>query len=329
MSVVIAGYYGFENAGDELILVSLIRQIKRENPEERIVVFSNTPEETRNYFGVDAVRRWRPWAWAAPLLQADRFILGGGGLLQEDTGPWNHFYYLSLLVIAKLFGCRTEVVAIGVDPAKAAFNRFWTRFAFNHATDDASVRDEESRQALWDAGVRLPISIRPDPVSDLEIESGPEAPRGIALAVSSSKGFPDRSQAIARLCDRLAAHLQVSIDLLVFYPREDEGFARQVANQTDAIRRIRLWQNPLDLLAWIPQYQMVAATRFHALVISAAAKTPFMGWGDQKKVASFCLAHRRPYINTELDWDEDRLFDQMTGLYQSGMKSVILATRTD
>src|SRR5258708_7075114 len=73
-SLILAGYYGFGNAGDELILDALIQRCRRENPDTSIVVFSNSPSETRNHFGVRAVDRWRPWTWVRSLMDASCFI---------------------------------------------------------------------------------------------------------------------------------------------------------------------------------------------------------------------------------------------------------------
>src|SRR5437016_794986 len=122
-SIVIAGYYGFGNAGDELILTSLVQQYRRENPAASITVFSAKPAVTAQYHDVNAVNRWLPWQWIAPFWRSETFILGGGGLLQESSGPWNYFYYLMLVVLAKLMGCRTETRAIGIDPVGSWWNR--------------------------------------------------------------------------------------------------------------------------------------------------------------------------------------------------------------
>src|SRR5690242_4180890 len=97
-SVVIAGYYGFGNAGDELILGSLIQSIRDHQSAAHITVLSAQPEQTSAHFSVEAVNRWQPWTWIRPLWNAETFILGGGGLLQESTGLGNYTYYLSLLV---------------------------------------------------------------------------------------------------------------------------------------------------------------------------------------------------------------------------------------
>ena len=45
-SVMIAGYYGFGNAGDELVLASLIQQLRTHDPDVEITVLSQQPEQT-------------------------------------------------------------------------------------------------------------------------------------------------------------------------------------------------------------------------------------------------------------------------------------------
>jgi polysaccharide pyruvyl transferase CsaB len=324
MSIVIAGYYGFGNAGDELILLSLIRQFRLESPDLPIIVFSETPSKTAADYGVRAVDRWRFWTWVIPLLTARRFILGGGGLLQEKSGPWNFAYYLSLVLIAKLWGCRTEIMAIGVDPIDRPLNRFWTRFVLNHWVDEMSVRDVDSRRELQVAGVTMPVVIRPDPVSDLVSVQTRAPSTRIALALSAAACRPEDIPRVAQLIRRIEMELKVAVELLVFFPQEDEAIAREISRATMMPPEVRVWQNPLDLLSWIPQYQLVVGSRFHALVLAAANHLPFIGWGGQKKIESYCGAHQMPYANTESGWNEEHLFAQIVALYQSQGKIVIL-----
>jgi len=305
-----------------LILWSLIGRFKREDANATITVLSKTPKQTHHDFGVQAVDRWRPWTWMVPLLRAKRFVLGGGGLLQETSGPWNHLYYLSLFVVAKLFGCRTEVMAIGVDPIWRPFNRFWTRWVFHHWTDDLSVRDEESRRALAACGVQRAISIEADPVSELKVERSSHPTERIAIALSPSLADTDRVHDVAALCNRITEQLSCAIDFLVFFPAEDVAMAHHIAGETSAANRVRVWSDPRDLLSWIPEYSCVVATRFHALVLAAASGVPFIGWGEQKKVESFCYTHHKPYTNTARQWDEETLLAQIAGLYRARMKSV-------
>jgi len=322
-TLVIAGYYGFGNAGDELILLALIRKLRTENSETIITVLSADPAETARSFGVQAVDRWRPWCWVRPLMDADRFILGGGGLLQETTGPWNYLYYLALLVAARICGCTTEVYAIGVDPISRKWNRFCTRFVLHHWTDSLSVRDMDSREALVASGVRSDISIVRDPVFDLG--TVPSDNRGaMALALSSLPGVSDWPRKIASLCDRLSDDNAGPIDLLVLFPAEDESLALEVARLSAVIRQVRVCTNPPDLLAWIPQYQVIAGSRFHALVLAAVNHIPFFAWSAHPKVLSLCREFHRPFWKPGNEWNLQEQVKGLRALYQSSDKTVIL-----
>ena len=190
-AAVLAGYYGFGNAGDELILASLIEQIRRESPLCQITVFSRNPVETQKRFTVRSVDRWQPWAWVIPMMTSRRFILGGGGLLQETSGPWNYVYYLGLVVLAKLLGCRTELRAMGVDPVKYGMNRLITRVVFNYFVDWVSVRDSDSQRALEAAGVRRSILRSSDPVFQLTLPPAvPPSAERLAIAAGPWKKRP-------------------------------------------------------------------------------------------------------------------------------------------
>jgi polysaccharide pyruvyl transferase CsaB len=324
-NTVIAGYYGFGNAGDELILYALVQKIRRDDPEAVITVLSADPPGTAQSFGIRAVDRRRPWQWIPSLIEADRFILGGGGLLQESTGPWNYFYYLTLLVVAKMFGCTTDIISIGVDPIVKPWNRFWTRFVLHHWTDHVTVRDEVSRRALTESGVHCRIDIARDPVLELSASAPPENRVGMALAVSRLDSESQWAQKIAAFCNRLAETECRPIDLLVLFPAEDEALAREVAHLSSAVHNVRVCNNPLDLLTWIPQYRIIGGTRFHALVVAAVNQIPFFGWGTQNKAISLCKEFNRPFWVPNNVWDLASQAKVIQALYQSPNKSVILA----
>jgi Uncharacterized conserved protein len=97
MVVGVAGYYGFKNAGDEAILEAIARELKARG--HQVLALSGDPRCTREEHGIRAAHRLNPLA----LLQADLWLLGGGGLLQDATSPLSLLYYLSVLRLARLF----------------------------------------------------------------------------------------------------------------------------------------------------------------------------------------------------------------------------------
>jgi polysaccharide pyruvyl transferase CsaB len=260
-------------------------------------------------------------------MKADRVVLGGGGLLQETTGPLNHVYYLSIVLIAKLLGCRTEAIAMGIDPIRHPWNRFGTRLVIHYALDFISVRDEESRQALADIGVSRPVEIVEDPVFDLKAPATERSDR-IGVALSPRRTLPDWPRHAALFCDELSARLNMPMDLLVFFAAEDLALSHEVARRSTAGVRVRVPQQPQDLLQWIPAYRFIISTRFHALVLAAANDIPFVGWGAQPKVAALCRARRQPYFNIDQDWVLRHEVERACNLVNSSEKSVILETRS-
>lgn len=310
-AIIIGGYYGFGNAGDELILRSLVERLRQETPHAPITVLSANPRQTREHFGVEALNRWHPWTWVRPFLRARRFILGGGGLLQESTGAWNYRYYLALLIMAKWLGCRAEVRAVGVDPIQRWTNRWLTRFVFNHLVNSASVRDSDSQLALEAAGVKIAIARVPDILFQSPGPSPTLIKNRMALAIAPWPQRPGWEQDLALLCDRLTAALKVSIDLPVFFPMEDAPVAEKVAQVAAQPVRVRSWEAPEELMDWMAEYELVIGMRYHALALAALAQKPFIGWGFQRKVRSLCRDFGQPLWSFERGWETDAVFRQV------------------
>ena len=57
--VVISGYYGFGNSGDDSILYAIIRELKTIDPSLRIVTLSKTPSVTSEMYGVESDNRFK------------------------------------------------------------------------------------------------------------------------------------------------------------------------------------------------------------------------------------------------------------------------------
>jgi polysaccharide pyruvyl transferase CsaB len=313
-TVAIAGYYGFGNAGDELVLLALIQQLRRARHDVPITVFSARPHQTAEHFGVKAVSRWKPWSWVAALWHAEIFILGGGGLLQESTGVWNHIYYLSLLSLAKVLRCRTEVRALGVDPIMHWWNRIWTRFVFDYLVDYVSVRDTESQRALETTGVVRRLWRVPDLVFNLDRPKArppAQSPARIAWAMTAWPQRPGWEHDLAAIMDRTAKQLGAKNEIVVFFPAQDEALARRVAEIATQPVDLRTWGEPEELIGAMQDYSLTIGMRYHALALAALAERPFIGWGFQRKVRTLCRDFNQPMWTFERGWDPESVFRQV------------------
>ncbi len=113
--ILIGGYAGCGNLGDDAALSGILEGLFRAGglPQE-IMVLSGDPRRDQKRFGVRCAGRKNPFLVVLALLRADVFILGGGTLLQMRTGKRSPLYYLLLLRLARLFGCRTFLLG-GLD----------------------------------------------------------------------------------------------------------------------------------------------------------------------------------------------------------------------
>jgi len=164
LRIAVSGYYGFKNAGDDAILMALVNTIRALAPGAEITVFSNSPAETRQLYGVRAVNRWNPFGVIWALLRSDLLLSGGGGLLQDVTGVLSICYYLVVVALALAVGKPVVYYAQGVGPVRTCFGRWLARIVSNRV-DLITVRDQASRDDLLAMGIcRPPLVVTADPV---------------------------------------------------------------------------------------------------------------------------------------------------------------------
>lgn len=163
-SIVVAGYYGCGNLGDELILLAIVKALVKPDEFLKLTVLSGEPKQTSAWFGVSAVHRFNPLKVCLAIRQSSLFILGGGGLLQDRTGLLTMIYYLSLVLLAWLMKRPVFLYAIGVEGKPKRISRWLIRLVLGITKPTITVRDAESAQDLASCGVNPSrIQVATDP----------------------------------------------------------------------------------------------------------------------------------------------------------------------
>jgi len=164
--IVMSGYYGFGNCGDEAVLLSIVHCIRKLCPDARITVLSGDPERTREQYGVQAVDRWSPANIVPELLTCRLLISGGGSLLQDVTSARSPGYYLGVIRLALLFRKKVMVYSQGVGPLTLEKNRAEAARVLNRCHSIA-LRDAASADLLRELGVTRDMRVTCDPVMAL------------------------------------------------------------------------------------------------------------------------------------------------------------------
>lgn len=309
MVVALSGYYGFGNAGDEAILMALVREARRRGIEP--VVLSADPAATQALHHVRAVPRARPPALVT-LARADGLLSGGGGLLQNRTSNRSLGYYLGTLYLAQVLGKPTWIFGQSLGPLTSAGRRFAGPAL--RRSNAVVVRDRPSLELARSMGVRPErLLLAADPALLLE---PPSVGREERLVVVVPRG---RLPQVANLRLREAAErlqaLGFEVLVLGFQPHYDEealelfkGFHRELSG------------DPRRVLYWIAQAGYVLSLRLHGLILAAAAGTPYAGGSYDPKVRAFCTESKAPYW--ELPGDPEAMV--RVALHRSGPDPSVL-----
>jgi polysaccharide pyruvyl transferase WcaK-like protein len=167
MEVLVAGWIGSTNLGDELVFAGLASLLRERGAT--VTAVSVDPAATRRVHGVAAVA---PAGVLAAAGRADAVVFGGGGLLQDETSALNLPYHLSRVWAAR--ARRTPVVGLGLGAGRLTTGLGRALVRTSLAGVPLTVRDAASADLL--AGVGLP---RPAVAADLALSLPPvhAAPR--------------------------------------------------------------------------------------------------------------------------------------------------------
>jgi polysaccharide pyruvyl transferase CsaB len=305
--VVISGYYGFRNSGDEAVLHAILTALREEGEREGVgitpIVLSANPQETARLYGVEAAHRMRPGELIRTIRSSDALISGGGSLLQDVTGPKTIPYYLAVIKLAQWFGKPTYVYAQGIGPVvrRGLFGPM-IRSTLSRCRY-ISVRDEESKQLLVTLGIGPDaVSVVPDPVMGLGLRLGitesqhDEAVDKPRVGVSVRFWREDRKDldAVAEGLARLLARTDVMVEMLPFHLPADLEASRYVADRLAesgvGANRVRVHEgteHPSEMLCEVARCDALIGMRLHSLIYAATAFVPPVGVTYDPKIDQF------------------------------------------
>lgn len=312
--ILMSGYYGFSNAGDEAMLTAIVTALQKQDPSVEITVISGHPQVTTELHpGVKAIHRFNPFGILAAMLRADLLLSGGGSLLQNVTSRFSLFYYLSLIGLAGLLGKRVMLFAQGIGPIHGGFCRWLTRKVCSLA-DLITVRDDGSLEDLSAMGMDSSnILVTSDAVFNLP-PGRPEAGRQqleqlgldvrrpiIAFALRHWRGEQRFIREFAKAADDLQRQFHAQILFLPLqFPADAELSDRvlqAMSHKSDVfiLRQRCATQTYQDIISNV---QLLIGMRLHALVFAAINDVPFMAVSYDPKVDRFVDGMKGCVVNT-------------------------------
>lgn len=298
--VVISGYYGFANAGDEAMLSAIIGSLRDIMPHVEITVITGNCQMTRKHHNVHTVHRMNFLAIAAAIRRCDILISGGGSLLQDVTSTRSLYYYLLVMRIALFFHKPVMLYAQGIGPVRGEKARQAVRRVLQQVTV-IGVRDSESKRELASLGVTAPpVHVTADAVLSMHPvdkkigfyllkKAGVTGIRTrVGVAVRDWQGMRGYKEEIAKAADELQRRLDARIIFIPMQYPADVKAGEDIAAmmETEAVV-LREGYNTVEFMSLIGCMDAVIANRLHALVFASLMEVPVTAISYDPKIDSF------------------------------------------
>ncbi|GIP35579.1 polysaccharide pyruvyl transferase CsaB [Paenibacillus sp. J2TS4] len=328
--IVISGYYGYKNSGDEAVLQSILLALQKEGARIgcRIepIVLSSDPARTERIYGVRAAHRMKPMEIIRAIREGDGLISGGGSLLQDATGAKTIPYYLAIIKLAQWLGKPTFVYSQGVGPVGRKMFYSWISWVFKKCRY-LSVRDQESAELLGQMGImHNQVEVVPDPVMGLPLRESqnlseqPKKDRPV-IGVSVRYWNQDRSELrkLAECLSGLVEEREVDIRFLPFHLPDDERASEEVIGWMnpegkDHVQMVKDVVHPQDMLAQVGQCDLLIGMRLHSLIYAASQYVPLIGISYDPKIDQFLHRLEMSAAGSTTEIVVSRVMEEVNGL---------------
>ena len=283
--VLLCGYYGEHNLGDDALLEVALSQL----PADVVpIVTAHDQNQVAERFGVATVARRSLKAVMKSLAQVDALVLGGGSLLQDSTSFRSLLYYAALICTARLQGKPVILWGQGLGPLKRRRSQGLVR-ALLPLLQATSWRDPASAalaQRLGGQGL-----VAPDPVWALPAQ--PWRGRGGPIVVCfrpTHQLVGEAWRPYLECLDQLAAAADRQVIWLAFHGEQDAGLLQRL--QAEGLISERLADRSREVLPVLPREALavfssaglVIAMRLHGLILAALAGSPTVALSYDPKV---------------------------------------------
>lgn len=306
--IIISGYHGFANSGDEALLFAILNTLRNKNPKLNFTVLSKTPDETADVYKVNSIYRYNLFKIHGEMKKSRMLLFGGGSLLQDVTSSKSILYYLAIIRLAQLCGMKTMLYANGIGPITKKSNRHIAAKILNKV-DFITLRDDKSDEELKGLGVTKPkIIITADPAFTIDTDNTSSGkfftniagvPSGTKLCVVSIRSWKHSSENfesdLAGLCDFLVEkHNIYPLFVPMQYPEDTEISKRVMSLMKHPSYIISRELSVPEMFSVLSEAEVLIGMRLHSLIYATTLAIPAMALCYDPKISAFMESLNQP-----------------------------------
>lgn len=281
--ILIGGYFGCGNMGDDAILSGLLEALSHAHPEIIPTALTFSPRRDSRRFGIQCYNRKNPISILLALLRADAFLLGGGSLLQDLSSRRSLLYYLALLRTAAFLKRSPMLLSAGIGPLNAESSRQEVASTLALCRY-ISLRDEVSVRTLTSLGVDAArLHLGADPAlflatrhrlrADAILASHHLDPSGKFLGVTVREGDENLIRhLLPSVLRTLVTRYHITPLFLCLDVKRDWKATVTLMKHAEGV--LLSIHEPSDAVAILSVCKATLSMRLHGLILSALASTP-------------------------------------------------------
>jgi len=336
--VLISGYYGFGNTGDDSLLTAIVGELSGKAPELSFAALAKDHRKAEKRFGIRCIERFNVFSVINAMRHAKLFVSGGGNLLQNGTSNKSLVYYLFTIKLAKLMGKKTMLYANGIGPLygeKAVKNTVkivsdcdLITLREPDSADFLKKNLEDSDKVLLSADPALLLAPATRERVDFILDKS-GIPKDKEYVIVSLRSVMNKKESIsdteeADFENQFASELGELCRARDLYPI---FIPMQVAYDSAVCKRVcemcgkGSFLSDLsvsELIALISRSRFVCGMRLHSLIYSLAASVPFVALSYDPKVRSFAEYAEMPYVlDAPAGWENGMLIRAATDILEN------------
>ena len=296
--VMLVGYYGFGNIGDDSLLWQITGSLKALSPDLDIIVLAHRPKNISSHGAVRAVGRFRLLTIKKLMRRTSLLINGGGSLLQNSTSMRSLYYYTYIINSAKRAGMKVMLYGSGIGPLTGERARSAASAALR-GIDAVTLRDEGSLSLLksLDTGAAgETAAVTADPAMLLEpcdagwldylmSKQGIKADETFTVSLRGlipGEHDPDITERILTAVKSIAAATSLTPVFMPLQQKQDLELNRRAAKETGG--RLVCGLTPRETRAFAAKTRFVISMRLHLMIYAFSAGTPVIGFSCDPKI---------------------------------------------
>lgn len=307
--VLISGYIGFSNFGDDAIFGCLIDYLKSKGAI--ISALSSTPNYTCDNYKIKAFKYKNPVDILKAIFSSDILISGGGSLLQDKTSKLSLLYYLFIIFLSKLTGKKIIIFSQGIGPIRSPLMQKITRYVLKQS-DFITVRDKNSKNILDSWGINSELLC--DPFWSINVRTT-DKNGTVGVQLREYKNMrEDFLENLASVCVKYFR--QKKIKVFSFQNSYDrnvcEKFVKLLKKEYNGIDVEFVLNTSVDkTISDFSDLEYIIAMRYHACLLALKCGIKTLPIVYDSKVEILAKDFNLPYINCEIDENISESFEKL------------------